>query len=267
MYRLATFQHENHSLLVQAIRSKNVYVFSYLTQFLEKNKKLESVDLHNLLSTAFDVCTSTSHHRIPSIIIECMINTETINENIDFIHERMFEIKNIELIKFMMNTSYFNPNFVCSDENDAFYKIVDIKNEELVQLMFTKFSCNINSYDKHGVMLVVRSVENDAPHISSLFIQRKCELHGKNEDGKSLLELCIEKKWYLHVTYILGNGYRELYDDENYFHRMCHLAVISNSTLIFDRLIKNFYASRIQRFWKSWIACKSSKSIHHLPDC
>lgn len=265
MYRLATFEHENHSLLVQAIHSKNVYVFSYLTQFLEKSKKLESVDLYYLLSIAFDVCTSTSHYRIPSIIIECMIETKKINEYIDIIHERMFEIKNIELIKFMMNTSYFNPNFVCSDENDAFYKIVDIKNEELVQLMFNRFSCNINSYDKDGVMLVVRSVENDAPHISSLFIQRKCELHGKNEDGKSLLELCIEKKWYLHVTYILGNGYRVLYDDENYFHRMCHLAVISNSTLIFDRLIKNFYASRIQRFWKSWMAFKSSKSIHHLP--
>jgi hypothetical protein len=263
MYRLATFEHENNSLLVQAIHSKNVYVFSYLTQFLEHNKKLGKVDLYDLLSKAFDVCTSTSHHRIPSIIIECMIKTEKITEYIDFIHERMFEIKNIELIKYVMNTSYFNPQFSSSDGNDAFYKIVVIKNEELVQMMFNKFNCSINACDKDGVMLVVRSVENDAPHISSLFIQRKCELHGKNEDGKSLLELCIEKKWYLHVTYILGNGYRELYDNENYFHRMCHLAVISNSTLIFDRLIKNFYASRIQRFWKS---LKALKAIHPLPD-
>ena len=251
MYKLSTFECENHSLLIQAIQSKNAYVFSYLSQFLEKQYRTNEIDLYVLLVKALDVCSETLHHRIPIIIVETMIRVERIHEYIHYIHERMFQIKNIELIKFILNTNHFDPHYIYDDGNNSFTKIVEIKCDELVQMMFNKCNSNVNSCDKDGVMLVIRSVEQDAPHISSLFIQRKCELNGKNEDGKSLLELCIERKWYLHVTYILGNGYTTLYDDTNYFYRMCHLAVVSNSTLIFDRLIKNFYASRIQRAWKS----------------
>ena len=86
---------------------------------VNKNQKEIYDDFKSVIF--FDIYSKNNNINIPA---------EKINEYIDIIHERMFEIKNIELIKFMMNTSYFNPNFVCSDENDAFYKMVDIKNEE-----------------------------------------------------------------------------------------------------------------------------------------
>lgn len=251
MYRLSTFEYENSSLLVHAIHNRNVYVFSYLIQFLKTHVQNGTIDLFLLLDKSFEICTSSSHHRIPLIIVEIMIETETINAHIHYIHEMMFKIMNIEFIKFMMSTIYFDPAYICEDGDNTFTKIVGIQNEMLVQTMFTKYNASLDSCDKNGVMLVIRSVEDDAPHISSLFIQRKCSLNGRNGDGKSLLELCIERKWYLHVTYILGNGYSELYDDENYFFKMCHYAVISNSTLIFDRLLKNYHAAKIQRYWRA----------------
>ena len=111
---------------------------------------------------------------------------------------------------------------------------------------------NVNSKDRNDTALVIKAVENDCPSISSLFILGKCDLDCYSTEGKSLLELCIQKKWYLHVTYILGNNYKRLYDEEEYFHKMCHIAVEVNSSLIFDKLVKNFFATIIQRNWRRY---------------
>ena len=120
-------------------------------------------------------------------------------------------------------------------------------------MMLTKYECSVNSTNKEGTALVLKAVENDTPQISSLFIQRNCNLMVRTPYGKTLMEMCIEKTWYLHVTYILGNGCKELNDDEDYFHRMCHLSIMSNSTLIFDKLVKHYFASKLQRAWKRHI--------------
>ena len=169
---------------------------------------------------------------------------------IDFIHESIFQIGNVELIKSVMNTPHFNAEYACEDSDSCFSKIVDSKNEDLVLMMLTKYERDVNSVNKDGTALVIKAVENDTPQISSLFIQRSCDMTVKTPTGETLLQMCIEKRWYLHVTYILANGYTALNNDEHYFHHMCHLSIINDSTLIFDKLIKHYFSTKLQRAWR-----------------
>lgn len=249
MHRLITSHLNHESLLINSVNSKNVYVFSYLIRIL-KNTSTDGIDFEEVLKRAFDICTNSSNHKISSIFIQFLIDIEQIHPYIDFIHESIFQIGNVELIKSVMNTPHFNAEYACEDSDSCFSKIVDSKNEDLVLMMLTKYERDVNSVNKDGTALVIKAVENDTPQISSLFIQRSCDMTVKTPTGETLLQMCIEKRWYLHVTYILANGYTALNNDEHYFHHMCHLSIINDSTLIFDKLIKHYFSTKLQRAWR-----------------
>ena len=249
---------DDHSLLYKTIKYKNVYTFVYLIRFLD----LDQIDIYNLLIYSLDQINFTNSCKIPLIIIDKMFQKGIIYNYIENIVHIIFESKYINIIQYLLNNNIVNPHHIFEDSTTLFERIVELKNEDLVNLMITKFNVDINSKDTEGVPLVIKAIENDCPAISSLFILNKCNLNSCNNLNKSLLELSIEKKWFLHVNYILGNGYIRIYDDMEYFHRLCHLSIDMNSTLIFDKLVTNYFACKIQRYWRYRRLCLCIQTTH-----
>jgi hypothetical protein len=221
------------------------------------NRDIEHYDIfiHSL-----EASTSGTNNKIPMILINEMIKHETIHNYIDLILESVFHMRKVEIIKYLLNCNLVNPFHVFDDDLTLFEKAIELKDEEIVNLMLTKYNLDVNTTNLEGIALVVKAVENNSPQISSLFILRNCNLNCLDSNYKSLLELCIEKKWFLHVNYILLNGYTRIYDDVGFFHQLCHLAIEVNSSLIFDKLVTNYFASKIQRRWRAWTLVKKEKN-------
>lgn len=244
MLRLARSTNQHETLINKTIHSNNIYAFTYLIRFINSTH----VNIFDVLIHILN--TENASDKLAIIVVNEMIKNNTIQNYIDQILEMIVFTRKVEVLKFLFQSNIIYPDFTFTGGTSLFEECVNLKSETIVNLLLNKYRLDINSKDQYGIPLVIKAVENDSPEISSLFILGKCSLDCYNSEGKSLLELCIRKKWYLHVNYILGNGYKYMYDDVNYFHDMCHLAIEVNSNLIFDKLVTNYFASVIQREWR-----------------
>lgn len=250
MLRLATSVHNDNSLIYRIIDTNNIYAFTYITNFIKDS----DINWFDILVYTLQIESSLNNDKIVLIILTEMTKQNIIENYIDHVFEIVIDSGKVNIIKFVLDNNLISLDATFQNGQSLFEIVIDLKCESLVNLMLTRYNSDINSKDINGTSLVIKAVENDTPQISSIFILGKCDLECQNLEGKTLLQLCIERKWYLHVNYILGNGYTRLYKDLDYFHKMCHLAIDSQSTLIFDKLVRNHFASVIQICWRRYRA-------------
>lgn len=256
MLKLAISVKNDDTLIYKSIKANNVYAFTYLLRFL---KSTPHINLFEILSYTLERDGGVNNDKIIAILLNEMIKNDTLQNYVDYILELAIESNNIKIVTFLLESNRICPTYTLSATGKSLFEIcVDMKSEILVNIMITKHQLNINTLDITGIPLVIRAVENESPQISSIFILGKCDLECINKNGVTLLELCIQRKWFLHVNYILGNGYKRIYMDSEYFHNMCHVSIENNSTLIFDKLVSNYFAAVIQKFFRRYLSDKKN---------
>lgn len=245
MHRLSksTVFDQTVSCIQKSVLIQNVYAFSLLLPFQD-----------NIYDILVYCMNNTENKKLHEIVFNRWLKSNNVQDHIQDVLELLIEKKNICAIKKMLETDLVNnvDTIVLKDGCSFVEKIVLLKSDQLMKMLLHKYNVSVDSKDKEGVHLVIRAIENECPTISSVLILQGCDLNCLDTSGRSLLELCVEKKWFLHVNYILSNGYSRLYDDEYYFHRLCHMAIDVNSTLIFDKIVSCYFATKIKRKWRSW---------------
>lgn len=130
-------------------------------------------------------------------------------------------------------------------------------NAELVELLVDHYNVKADEPDSEGNPLVFRSIMANNATVSELLLKTGVDPDIVDKNGVSLLEWTVRKGWYLHTSYLFRRGCKSIYRDEPLFHRLCHLAMEKNSSIIFYKLLTNYMAFIIQRSWRRRIKANS----------
>lgn len=236
-----------NTFFTSAIRNKNAYICRFL---LNHNASLvqQPYEGEHLLCMA---CTVSSEEIIVSMAD--LVDDETLRgiqytngENllIKACQRRLFRLLRYLLIRGL------DPRSKDESGRSVLEFLVRCGNAELVELLVDHYNVKADEPDSEGNPLVFRSIMANNATISELLLRTGVDPDIIDKDGVCLLEWTVKKGWYLHTSYLFRRGCKSIYRDERLFHRLCHLAMEKNSSIIFYKLMSNYMAFIIQRAWR-----------------
>ena len=249
MFKLISSKNNhNVNFLHNAILKGNVYIVAYMLKFVNNKAHINELNLNQLLKMA--ISKETISNKIIVLLLDKLLAFDSLNSSLDVLLHLSIKANRFHLIRFLLLKGA-NVNYIDNDGNSLLYHVISAENFNLLELLIDHYNVDVNIPTRDGTNIIFTAIQQNNSKISGTLILAGTDINCKNKDGLYLIEVCVKKKWYLHVNYLIKKGFNVFYDDQNLFHSMCLEAINSNSTLIFHTLITNYNATVIQRFWKS----------------
>lgn len=142
-----------------------------------------------------------------------------------------------------------NPNYIDGTNTSFLYYVLETENSDLLQLLIDHYDINVNQiYREENI--IFHAISKNNSKLSSILIEGGTNINCKNVKNEFLIEAYINKGWFIHIKHILEKGFKQLYNDDLLFLRMCRSALNTKSTIIFHLIITNYFATKIARWWR-----------------
>lgn len=247
MLRLLRSRGDNGKLVQSIFSSNNVYAIKYALQFIRTKEDVRRLTLGQTLQEMMGVLQD---EKTICTVVEKMHILNALSEHLDALLWKAVEHKRFSVVRFLLlkggDAHAIDPNGTALIQH-----LISLHQHGMVELLIEHYGVDVNSKNVDGENVIFSAVASNACNVSNTLIQLGTQLDCRDKHNISLIQRCIEKNWYLHFNYIVSKGGCDFLYDKALFHSYCHLAIGVNSMLIFDKLIKHFFAYTIQRHWRS----------------
>jgi ankyrin repeat protein len=246
MLTLFLSNRENKSLVNNIFLSNNIYAIKYVLKFIKTEEHALRLNLDSVL---IQLIQFSDCDKITCMLIEKLHSLDLLKSYIDITLHTAIEYKRFYVIRFLLLKGA-NAKFIDANGKCLLHHLIDNHQSELVQLIIEHYDVDVNSLNADGYNLIFAAISNNACTISSSLIELGTHIDCKDNSHTTLIERCIERNWYLHVNHIINKGGIDFIYNTHLFYKYCHIAIQVNSILIFDKLVKNYFAYKIQKMWK-----------------
>jgi hypothetical protein len=248
MFKLVcSIDNDAHNLLENAIRSKNKYLVLISLKSITNTFEAERIKLLDCLIDAI----KETRVDIMFLLLDKLQNMQMItSSSIEKLMQVSILYKRTVIIRYLLLIDRSFCNLPINGKSLLEY-MIRYNYVEMVQLLVDHYGVNVKNPGSDGYDLIFVALKHNNAKISEILLHGGTDVHCRDEHGNFLIEVCIQKRWYLHVKHIIRSGFGVFYDDHALFCKYCHLAVNNKCTLIFDFLVKNYFAVKIQRYWRA----------------
>lgn len=243
----STNQHRN-SFVEQLMLSNNPYFVAFMLK--QVNTKDDAIHF-DIISMVKRMIKGPTTDTIVQLVIQKLIEYDMLRTHINTFMLCALHQNKFNLVRYLLWKGA-DPLHVDEHQKTLVCHLMEKQQLKLIELLVDHYNVDINSVDKDGINIIFIAVEQKACAITSYLIMNGTHLNCKDHDGALLIERCIQHGWYLHVTHIISQKGFAFVEEEELFHRYCNLALEVNSVLIFDKLIKTYFAYKIQRSWRNY---------------
>lgn len=241
---------DDRALSNRVFLSNNIYAIKYTLSFINTGDYALKMKLDEIV---LDMMEQIKDDRLICLVIHKMYNLEILAPHVDKYLLLAIEHKRFHVIRFLLLKGG-NAKIVDSEGKSLLQHLIYHQQHLLVELLIEHYDIDVNSVNAEGENVIFSAIENNACNVSNSLIQLGTQLNCKDSQGITLLQRCIEKNWYLHMNFIISKGGLDFIYDEELFHTYCHIAIKVNSILIFDKLIRHYFAYIIQKHWRAYRA-------------
>jgi ankyrin repeat protein len=235
----------NHNLLEHAAIINNRFLCSYIIRNVKTIKLAKLINLDR----AVEVAITNSTEDIVMLMVDHLINIKANEKALEHYMDECINNKKMRVVRMLLMLGA-DPNHVDSSGRSLLYNVVSIGDDYLLDVLIDHYHVNVNCLDENGINVIFFAIHNNNTKLSSAMIMSGMHLDCTDSYGKTLIEVCVSKNWYLHVNYLLKKKHFPFCDDDALFHKLCHFAVRNNSTIIFNKLLVSYCAVKIQRYWR-----------------
>lgn len=235
----------NRTLLENAVITNNRFLVSYIVRNIKTLERARQIRLAHVVWVGI----TSSTEDIVMLLLDNLFHTKASEHPLEHYMEKCVKHRKLKVVRMLLMLGA-NPNHIDTDGRSLLYNVVSIGDEYLVDVLVDHYHVDVNCVDDQNLNIVFLAIENNMTKISSALIMSGTDVNCKDTDGTQLIEVCIRKNWYLHVNYLLKHSAFSFCDNKDLFHKFCHIAVGNNSTIIFNKLLVNYCAVKIQRHWR-----------------
>lgn len=235
----------NENLLLVAVNNANSFITMTLLNQMRHPTDAVSFDLVDVFRKTLD---STDERismmllkKIQQLSIELKLSC---NEAIVCI-----QCQKYNMVRYCLLYQFIQVQHRDFDQSKLLKILIEHDLINYIELLVDHYGLNLRSCIDNEPAIFTAIKENNS-RISGYFLSNGTDIDCKNNDGKYLIEVCIEKKWFLHVSFIIKAGFTKFFHCKKLFQTLCHSAVKHNSTLVFNILVTNYYASVIQNLYR-----------------
>jgi hypothetical protein len=206
-----------------------------------------SADKANLLAI-FNTSIETSNEQCLFLLlhkIKCIYRPFSLGFD-EFV--KCISCEKINIVRHCLLLNVFDLHSETFDRAQIVAIIIEKNLFSLLELLIDHYDLDIKHILIEGEPCIFHAIQSNNSQLSGFLLLNGFDIHAKNKQGRTLLEICVAKNWLLHTSHIIRH--HGLPQDRLLFHRLCRIALKNNSTLIFNMLLTSYYAVVIQRKWR-----------------